>query len=270
MMAGRRGQRLSPWTLGLVLVLVLFRTAPSQADTLEGVFSRANEAFFSGDFDAASAGYDSLVQAGVRDPDVFFNQGTAHARKGELGRAILAFERAARLAPGDEAIEGALAQAREAIGRRLADKQGEATVRTRPPLRTALVRGFSANTLTVSLWLFNALLFGLLLARQFAQGETRRLTLGMGAAVAGLATVATAAALAVKVGLGEPGAPAVVVGRDIALREGPTARAKSRQPVPEGALGWVVQREGDWALVRLQGGGQGWLSDSEVGTLDPR
>lgn len=266
------------WLATAALLLTLPLARSGKAETLEGVFARGNEAFFDGDYGSAIEAYRGLVEAGIDDPDVHYNAGTAYARNGQLGQAILAFERAARLAPGDASVEQALSQAREAIGRRMAAEQGEATVRTRPPLQAALVRGVSEGTLVGALWVFNGLFFGLLITRLFVrpashqdkQQDTRRLALGMGAAVAGLATALAAGALAVKVGVGEPGTPAVVVGRDASLREGPTARAKGRQPAPEGALGWVVQREGDWSLVRLQGGGQGWLQRTEFGTVDPQ
>lgn len=251
------------------LLVVVAWAAPhqAQAETLDDLFAQGNEAFFAGEFQAALESYDALVSAGVRDADVFFNQGTAYARDDQLGHAILAFERAAHLSPGDSQVEAALAQAREAIGRRMADAQGEATVRTRPPLRVALVRGFAESTLTWALLLFNGLFFGCLTARMLVSGDARRLSLAMAAAVGGLLTALTALALLVKVGAGEPGQPAVVVGRDASLREGPTDRAQPRQTAPEGGLGWVLEREAGWALVRLQGGGEGWLRDDQVGTV---
>ena len=83
----------------------------------------------------------------MRDPDVYANLGLADAHAGHLGPAILSFERALRLRPGDGETEAALGIARAAVGKRRADKQGEALVETRPPLAEALVRPYREDTL---------------------------------------------------------------------------------------------------------------------------
>jgi len=89
------------------LVLVGLLWAPSalgQGQTLGAMFSGGNEAFFRGDFAAAIGHYEQLVDAGVRDPDVYFNLATAYARHHDLGHAILYFERASRLSSSDDDI----------------------------------------------------------------------------------------------------------------------------------------------------------------------
>lgn len=260
---------------GALLLCALLTTcgwAPpgAAADTLEAMFSRANEAYYAGDFAHALEGYEALVAAGVRDPDVYFNQGIAQARQGHLGHAILAFERAAKLAPGNADIDKALGQARDAVGRRLANREGEATVRTRPPLRVALFRSWSESALGWLLLLANAAFFGCLIGRLFLTAERVQLGLAVGAVCAGLCALTAGFGLATQVGLGQAGEPAVVVGRDASLREGPSAGAQARVQAPEGALAWVLQRDADWARVRLQGGGQGWLPAVAVGTLAPQ
>lgn len=237
------------------------------ADSLEAIFKRANTAFFQGEFAEASEGYETLVAAGVRDPDVFYNQGLAYARGGQLGRAILAFERAALLSPGDDEIDHALGQAREAVAKRLADQRGEATVRTRPPVREALVRPFAENVLAWLLLLCNAALFGSLIARRFVRGESLRLGLAVTAAILAVATGLSGFGLWVKTGAGRAGEAAIVTAPQTPLREGPDAAAKERGEVGEGTLCRVLAREGQWARIRVQGGPDGWVKDDRVGTL---
>ena len=100
-----------------------------------------------------------MVDAGIRDADVYMNIGLAHARTGELGRAVLAFEQSLHYRPGDSDATNALAQARAAIGKRSAEQQGEALVETRPPLAEAMVRPFSEDLLAYLLLVCDAACF---------------------------------------------------------------------------------------------------------------
>ncbi|MDD9947552.1 MAG: hypothetical protein OXU20_41310 [Myxococcales bacterium] len=254
-----------------VLTAFLFSPAgtSSQGGSLDSMFERANKAFFQGELERAAAGYDELVAAGVRDADVFYNQGIAHARLGHLGLSILAFERADALRPGDDDVAKALSQARQAIGRRLADKHGEATVRTRPPLRKALVRPFSEVTLTWLLILLNTTTFGALIVRRFTHADTTRVFLGAAAAVTAALTLAAALALAVKTDLGQPGEAALVVAPETRLHEGPDAHAQLRGRVGEGSLARLLEHEGEWSRIRVLGGAEGWVPRHQVATLNP-
>jgi hypothetical protein len=95
----------------LTLLACLSLASAARAESLERIWSAANEAYFRGDFAAAVKGYEQLEQAGVRDADVSFNLATAHARQGELGHAVLGFSRALWLRPGDDGAEEGLSAA---------------------------------------------------------------------------------------------------------------------------------------------------------------
>ena len=134
----------------------------AQAESLDTIFSAANEAYFRGDFATAVKGYEQLEQAGVRDADVSFNLATAYARQGKLGAAVLGFSRALWLRPGDDGAEEGLSAAQDELAKRRADRVGEAELRTRPPLAEALVRPISADGLALAMLLMSTLFFGCL------------------------------------------------------------------------------------------------------------
>ena len=72
---------------------LLLGSAHVSAQSLDRLFAAGNEAYFRGDYARAAANYERLVEAGVHDPDVYFNLATANARSGRYGRAVLFFER---------------------------------------------------------------------------------------------------------------------------------------------------------------------------------
>ena len=65
----------------------------------EAVFAKANADYVAGHFPAAITGYESLVKSHKWNPALFYDLGNACFRTGDLGRAILNYERALALDP---------------------------------------------------------------------------------------------------------------------------------------------------------------------------
>lgn len=83
-------------SLSLVFFFITLATC-GYAD--EPAVSKANELYAKGQYEAAAAAYESiLLNEGVA-PELFYNLGNAYFKSNELGKAILNFERALRLAP---------------------------------------------------------------------------------------------------------------------------------------------------------------------------
>jgi hypothetical protein len=264
----RGGARLrSTLTLLVLGGLALCPPAGARAESLQDIFRSGNDAFFRGDFVHAGERYQRLVDAGVRDPDVDVNLGLAQARDGELGRAILSFERALRLRPGDSETETALAMARAAAGKKRADKQGEALVETRPPLAEALVRPYRENTLAVLGLVFDVLFFAFLLARRRGLSDSVRTGLAIAATVAGLGCAVTLGALFIKRGGDREGEPAIVLREGAELREAPDPRASARARAHEGGSARVLAQDGSFVRVRTATGSLGWMSMDDVSTV---
>jgi tetratricopeptide (TPR) repeat protein len=242
---------------------------PASAQSLPRIFTAANEAYFQDDLEGAISGYRQLIEAGVDDADVYFNLATAHARRNELGHAILYFERALWLRPGDAGIEEGLATTRRLLGKQRAEREGEATVRTRPPITEALAGPFTADALAWLLLALDVLVFGLLLVRRRLPGETARLAVTVAIPIAALIGLATAGLLAVKLDAFEDGERAIVLTDGAPLREGPDARAKVRQEARQGQRARVLAGEHGYLRVRLPGGSSGWMKDNDLGLIRP-
>ena len=98
-----------PW---LVILLIFGITLPGAAD--EGVrrFLAAVEAYQQGDYEAAAADFEDLVQSGVTNPKLYYNLGNVYLKQGDLGRAVLWYEKAAELMPHDPDLRFNLEYAR--------------------------------------------------------------------------------------------------------------------------------------------------------------
>ena len=252
-----------------VLLAVLFACIPSlvHAESLDTIFHDANAAFARGEYADAEKRYRTLIDAGIRDADVYMNLGLACARAGELGRAVLAFEQSLRLRPGDAEANEALSLARAAIGKQRAERHGEAVVETRPPLAEALVRPYSENTLAVLALLFDVVLFGSLLVRRRTRTEATRTGLAVAASLAALASVIVLSGLFIKRGGMSEGRPAIVLRDGAELREAPDPRALARAHAQEGGSARVIGRDGSFVQVRTATGATGWMSNDDIGVV---
>ena len=79
----------------------------------EAFFDEGNQRYQNGDFDGAVASYARILEAGLESGDLYYNLGNTYFKRGEIGPAILYYERARRLMPADEDLLANLALARQ-------------------------------------------------------------------------------------------------------------------------------------------------------------
>jgi tetratricopeptide (TPR) repeat protein len=94
--------------VALAAVVAFPNTPTAQAQTLNydlslhDLFVRGNQLYEAGDFEEAAAVYEETVARGAVSPELYYNLGNAYYKSGNLGRAVLNYERALQLAPRDE------------------------------------------------------------------------------------------------------------------------------------------------------------------------
>jgi tetratricopeptide (TPR) repeat protein len=234
----------------------------ARADRLDEAWQRGNEAYLRGDYPAAIAAYESLERQGVVSGDLAFNLGDAYFRKGALGPAIWAFERAAALDPGDEDARYNLDQARKLANRQARDKiEGE----DREPGWIRIVTALGPSTET---WLFVALylgFFGALMLWRRGPADARPVR-GAGAAVLGAGALLAGALLYGRMHL-ERLPLGIVLPDSVAVKEGTDVSYRTSFDVHAGLRVRVVEQDQDWLRIRLANGLEGWVRAPDVGRL---
>ena len=84
-----------------------------QASESEELFFSSNQAYSQGRFQEAIDGYEQLLRSGHKYGTLYYNLGNAYFRLDQLGRAILNYERARLLMPGDADLNFNLNHARD-------------------------------------------------------------------------------------------------------------------------------------------------------------
>jgi tetratricopeptide (TPR) repeat protein len=246
----------------LFVFLLLLAAAPARADRVDEAWKHGNDAYFRGDYPGAVAAYEQLDHQGISSADLSYNLGVAYFRRGQLGRAIWAFERAAAIDPEAEDARFNLEQARKLADRRAIDKIEGAQ---RDPAWIRLVTAFTTSTQT---WLFFALYLGcfaLLFLRRRADADARA-PLSAGAAILGVAALLSGALLAGRVVLDR--IPFAIVLPDVVpVKEGADPNYRTSFEIHAGLRVRLVERDQDWIRVRLANGLEGWVRDQDVGRL---
>jgi tetratricopeptide (TPR) repeat protein len=101
----------------IFLMVYLFASdiLASEDSEFQELFFYSNNAYRQGHFQEAIDGYNQLIQSGHQHGNLFYNLGNAYFRQGQLGLAILNYERAHILIPRDTDLNFNLSYARDKI-----------------------------------------------------------------------------------------------------------------------------------------------------------
>ena len=240
----------------LALVTIVAVTSISaRAATPAAVFDAANKLYDEGKFTGAAAAYEKILQSGEVSPSLYFNYGNAEFKSGQLGRAIVAYRRAAQLAPRDPDVRANLEFARNQV-------QG-------PTLRANRWKNW-LGALTLNEWAILAacafwLTFALLATAQVRPAlkpALRRFT-----PATGIVTALLCAGLGAVVANHFSNKTAVVITPDALARSGPFDEAQSVFTVRDGAELAVLDQRNDWLQVTDGTQRIGWLQRRHVEIL---
>jgi len=83
---------------------IMFSPAISFGADNRQLFEKANALYAKNQYKQAADIYNEILKAGYQSAALYFNLGNAHYKQGEVPEAILYYEKAHRLAPGDDDI----------------------------------------------------------------------------------------------------------------------------------------------------------------------
>lgn len=85
------------------------------AEAVETIISEGNGHYMNREYDLAAKRYQDVIAQGFESGELYYNLGNAYFKQGKLAEAILYFEKALLLKPGDEDIRQNLALANSRI-----------------------------------------------------------------------------------------------------------------------------------------------------------
>lgn len=113
---GMKSHHLGPFLVLALTLSLLSSTRPAWTENAGNLFRQGNAAYNQGDFDGAILFYEKITRESGFSAAVLYNLANSYAEKGRIGLAILNYERARRLKPGDPDILGNLEHLRKKHG----------------------------------------------------------------------------------------------------------------------------------------------------------
>ncbi len=244
-----------PVPFALLASLLLLVTLSSSAADTAATFDTANKLYEQGKFAEAAAAYEKLLAGEGASAELHFNLGNALFKAGQLGRAILHYRSAERLAPRDPDIQANLRFARDSVG------GGAMTQRWWSAWLSRLSLNEWAWLVTLSLWLWLALL----IAGQMRPSKKAALRGAVKAAGVVFAALAICSAAIFKERFGEKAA--VVVVSEAVARFGPLEESESHFTLRNGAEVVIRDSKDGWWQVTDGQGHTGWVREKQAALL---
>lgn len=234
---------------------------PVLANTpVAGLLAAGNQAYDAGDCGAAIEHYRAIEQQGVSNGYVLYNLGNAYQKCGDLGRAILSYEKAARLIPRNQDLQGNLAYLK--VLKRDKDPQSEASKLV--GFVQALVHGVTLREVSTGALVLWFLLFALVIGRVLTRpGSPAKKPLAF-AAIPVLVLFLGALSHWSYLAYQHSKPRAIVVAEEVAIRSGPSLDDVTEFKLHAGTEVEIGRRTGGWVQVGLSEELRGWCEESTI------
>ena len=247
-----------------VLLFCVLIPALALCGTAENLFLEANSQYEKGNYADAVRLYRMITDYGIKSPVVYYNLGNGYYKLGEIGEAILSYEKALKLDPGDRETRQNLELANLVKYDRVEQKEPS------PPLRFALWMHnlFSLDAQLVIglilLYLSSYALASLVLRRR--RGRSADLAI-FALTVLMFFLVLVASSAGMKIYRIENSSYGIVLTEKIDVLSGPGETNAVLFPVHEGIKIRVRAVRDEWYQISLPNGLNGWVKKENIGII---
>lgn len=232
-------------------------------NSAEKIMAQGNKFYQGKEYEKAVAAYQEVIKGGYEGTSLYYNLGDAYYREGKLGFAILYYEKALRLSPGNSDVLYNL----KIANARTIDK-----IESLPQF--FLFQWWEAllALLPVIGWMYISYFFYILvLISVFLYFFTKRPGLQRTAVYSGFVSVVllvlTASLLGVKLNREANVKSAIVIEPTATVKLSPDPTSNDAFIIHEGLKVRELSTVGDWIEIRLEDGKEGWIEKSDIATI---
>jgi tetratricopeptide (TPR) repeat protein len=242
------------------IIVFLMVTGSLIAGEEQLIIAKANKAYMAGYFDQATELYKKVIKSGVESSELYFNLGNACYKMNQYSSAILYYEKARKMDPGNEDAAYNLA----VVNNKIADK-------IEPLPEIFYNRWFRALREMMSMdnwaWFGIFLLIGALILG-FLYFISTRLLLRKVSFWAGLVLLGASflsMSLAYKsYSIFHNNKEAIIFSPTITVKSSPDEKSTDLFVLHEGTKVRLIDNIGNWYEIRIANGSIGWLQTSSV------
>ena len=246
--------------LGIVfLFLLVFGGvvwAEKEEMNIQNSFEQGNALYQKEDYAGSVQAYETILSRGVQGVSLYYNLGNAYYKSGQLGKAILNYERALKLAPEDKELVNNLTFVREFL-------QDKVEAPEAPRWQRSLMRLHRFLTLNgvvggASLCYSLILLFAAyaVIRSTFRTFFLRRLLIPL------VSLFVLFSGLGILKVFESRFSPAIVLAEEVDVRYGPSSQETKAFVLHAGTKCAVRDVSGEWVLIWLPNDRGGWVHQS--------
>ena len=233
--------------------------APAKSETIQSLKQKADDAYSKGKYQDAIESYEAALQKG-KSANLYYNLGNAYYRTDNVTRAIINYEKARLLAPGDEDIIHNLEVARSKTidniqpGEKIFFKVWFENIKT--SMNIDAWATLSLVSLIVALLLFLVYLF-------VKQMTVRKVAFYLSACLVIIFIFGNVFASQLK-DFTTNSKCAVIVSPTATAKKTPTDQGADACILHEGTRADIIDALKGWYEIRLADGTEGWISEKDV------
>ncbi|MDI1354810.1 MAG: tetratricopeptide repeat protein [bacterium] len=243
----------------VIICLVAFSFMGKADDLLK----KAEVAYDSKSYKEAIASYEKLISGGFHSYQLYFNLGNSYYRDNELGKAIYYYELARKIEPNDEDVRINLGIAASKTIDKIDSKENFFIT----AVKSNILSSFSTRVwawLSIISVLVTTSLFLVFVVSGNLIVKRISFVLSMLALISFVTTYSLGySALNAKY----ENKFGIIIIKEVRITNEPTPMAKTKFSLHEGTKIRVVENNGDWILIKLDNGNEGWVKLSEVGII---
>ena len=231
--------------------------------SVEDLFKQANAQYDAGKYDEAITQYQQILDSGIENGYVYYNQGNALLKTQRIGEAILSYERAKRLLPRDEDVAFNLEYAQALT----LDKMGQDHKSFFSKI-LAIREMFTPNEVSLTFLGLYALLTFLIIVFIFGNDRWKRLII-FGALLPAIALVISGILLLSVISYSEATDEAILLAQKVDAKTGPGDAYSTVFEIHEGANVRIQREKLDWVEIKLPNNVIGWVQKKDLERIHP-
>ncbi len=223
-------------------------------------FARANELYLEGSYEEAIMIYREIINSGYHSAALYYNLGNAYYRSNKITPAILNYERASLLSPGDEDISFNLELARMHVRDRIETLPDFFLNRWWKEARDFMSADAWASV-AVATFIITLLFLSVFLIS--ASVPVKKLFFWLAVILFFLSVMSFSLGLDQRNHIRNHNS-AIVFSPSVSVKSSPDINSTDLFVIHEGTKVWVEDSIGNWRAVRLSDGNKGWLQRDAI------
>jgi len=253
--------KLSGFCFICLAVVFILRSSFAQgtgATEISQLFYQGNSDYKEAKFDSAIDNYTKIFNLGLENGNLYYNLGNSYFKKGDLGRAVLNYERALILIPNDSDLKSNHEYVLSLLN--LGPQSFENLLQK---AANKLFGELSINFLTVFLSFIYILAFLVLIGGLLFAGAKR----GIKFFLLVLMVVFTISAISLNSKITYLNKGAVVISKEADVKFEPLEAATTYFKLTEGSKVEVLDKTENWYKIKRPDGKIGWIKRGELGLI---